>query len=78
MKPLVVALFISGSFVAAVAQAPESTSRIRGHVTAAATGRPVQGAIVRLVKLGDVPVTTRETTTDPNGGYDIAGLAGGT
>lgn len=72
-------LFLGVAAVALIApagaMAQETTSAIRGNVTAA--GAPVAGATITATETASGTVST--TTTDANGGFSLSGLrAGGT
>jgi hypothetical protein len=84
MKQFAVALMIAASLAAAAAaqgpsvlqSAPKNSARISGRVVAAATGRPLSRATVRLSGGGN-PAMTRTVLTDRNGEYDITDLPAG-
>lgn len=76
MKTAAAAGLVILSLAAADAQAPRATARVRGRVVAAATGRPLIRATVRLQSV-DSQKIFRAVKTDSNGRYDLADLPGG-
>jgi len=64
------------SLVAADAQAPRVTARIRGRVVAAATGRPLLRATVQLMSADNQKIF-RAIKTDSNGRYELGNLPRG-
>src|SRR5262245_25834868 len=64
------------SLAAIAAQAPAATARVRGRVVAAATGRPLVRATVRIQSVDNQKVF-RAIKTDSNGRYDLRDLPGG-
>src|SRR5918995_6564514 len=81
----VAVLLVSAALIESVlAQAPivprdpaalKAAARIRGHVVAAATGRPLMLTTVTLA--GGNPYIRRTTKTDSNGNYEFANLPAG-
>lgn len=59
-----------------LSQAPKSSARISGRVVAAASGRPLVRAAVRLQAIGN-PQLRPTVTTDSNGNYEIVNLPAG-